>query len=301
MNFIITSKCNKNCNFCFATKGDKKMFLDDYEILADMADGIKILGGEPTLHPQFSEFINLKNKKDITLISNLIFGKDVLESIKNSNVRWILANCSYLDEKNIEIFTYNYVMLSQHLMITCGMTIEEDVSTEYYIEYLKKLRKYFKISSFRISLNFPGSESKKNEKMYVNNKAMGAKIIEVVKVADELNDLQELIVDCFMYPCMFEDIEFYKKYLSTRNCSNKERGFPMDVLPDMTCLYCYPTSDKIKIDLKTKNLNTYNSMNLERDLQKIYLDLNRNKKLPDECVNCEYFDYCGGPCLGLYN
>lgn len=296
MNFIITEKCNKNCNFCFAEKNNTDMYLEDFLILANLFP-VKILGGEPTLNPQFSNFINID--KEIILISNLIFDEKILLAIiKAENITGILANCSYLDKENMKTFAFNYSTLSQYKRdIAGGITIEDYVPLEYYIDYMTELRRHTRISSLRISLNFPNVKSYKDPNMYVNNKKLGSKIIEVIKTFDKLNNLNSLFVDCFMYPCMFEDIEFYNKHLKNINCAgNNNRGFPLDVLPDMTAIYCFPTADKIRIDLKTKN----NIFDLEKELLEKYKSLSDKRELPTECKVCKYFKECNGPCLALY-
>lgn len=67
---LITHKCNANCPTCFnkSIRHGAEMSLDDFVCLADyLAESgvqrIKIMGGEPTVHPCFSEIICYAQKR----------------------------------------------------------------------------------------------------------------------------------------------------------------------------------------------------------------------------------------------
>ncbi len=65
----ITNICNLDCTFCHKTKRDKKlMSLDEFNILTDKLQGkAKFLYfhlmGEPTIHPNLSDFIKISKQK----------------------------------------------------------------------------------------------------------------------------------------------------------------------------------------------------------------------------------------------
>ena len=72
----ITNKCNLNCPICFAKSSDseKEIFrsLEEIEFMLDKVveaegqpDIIQLSGGEPTIHPQFFEILDLAKKKPI--------------------------------------------------------------------------------------------------------------------------------------------------------------------------------------------------------------------------------------------
>ena len=59
----ITSLCNRNCSYCFGPKNIALLSLSDiYKIIEALVGygtkQIGITGGEPLLHPFFSEIIN---------------------------------------------------------------------------------------------------------------------------------------------------------------------------------------------------------------------------------------------------
>ncbi|MFW6002588.1 MAG: radical SAM protein, partial [archaeon] len=124
MNLILTTSCNKGCPYCFATSvreeyGKSVMDMETFNTLLDKIENsknsrAKLLGGEPTLHPQFVEFLDeiIKRKVPTTLISNFLFSDKVrdkiIEAIKHVPIDF-LVNATNLDEKNlIDIWSENY-------------------------------------------------------------------------------------------------------------------------------------------------------------------------------------------------
>ncbi len=65
-NIIFNSYCNRNCIYCFAKKKNegsyKQLSLDNLVIICDFLEksnikNVTVLGGEPTLHPEFTLFL----------------------------------------------------------------------------------------------------------------------------------------------------------------------------------------------------------------------------------------------------
>ncbi len=102
MNILLTTKCNKKCNYCFASSLPKEdMGLDQIDYLLNFPDfsqltKIGILGGEPTLYPFLYEVISkirqVNNNVVIYLFSNCENSPAILEKINDSNVV-LVANC----------------------------------------------------------------------------------------------------------------------------------------------------------------------------------------------------------------
>ena len=97
MNLLLTTVCNRKCKYCFAKN---KVCYGDNELIdrfisiknvkkvmhfltASKEKNISILGGEPTLHPQFYE-INLFNNEQfiINIFTNGIFSSHTIDVIK---------------------------------------------------------------------------------------------------------------------------------------------------------------------------------------------------------------------------
>ena len=94
MNILITTRCNKNCSFCFINDerdSRKDISLSDFKFCLDFAsksniDSLYLLGGEPTIHPMFDQLIEMtaNNGFKITLLSNFIFTEKISSVINSS-------------------------------------------------------------------------------------------------------------------------------------------------------------------------------------------------------------------------
>ena len=108
-NIAIVNYCNLKCPYCFAEdmiqEDNAFMSLENYNKLLDFilkspTDRVGILGGEPTLHPQFKEILQITNDKcqdrKAVLFSNGIELEKFLPDLNNIGV---LIN--YNDPKNL--------------------------------------------------------------------------------------------------------------------------------------------------------------------------------------------------------
>ncbi len=93
-NLIISRACNQSCSYCFATgaeAGRQPEFMSaaSFERCLDFLDrsGIqqaRFLGGEPTLHPQFAEFVRRVRErgKMIVVFTNGLMPRAALEALE---------------------------------------------------------------------------------------------------------------------------------------------------------------------------------------------------------------------------
>ena len=323
MNLILTKKCNKGCPYCFAHQSrveDPNCEMNLNQVLAIIEkykdSSIKLLGGEPTCHPQFMEIIDsiLEKRKGITLISNFLFNDKIKNFIikkisQGANIHF-LVNSTDLDVRDrIKIWSNNYrdiynllYSLDKVENISCGITIYEKNDVEYYIQYLDFLYENVpNIERLRISINFPGDEDKKDVYSIINNKTLGNIILCIFEWC-----VQHHITpspDCILFPCLFnnkEEFKFIQRY-SSKDLRFKcgYNGAPMDVFADGTVSYCYPL--KNVIDLKMKE---YNSVSEIQSALNVEYQISKSKIcLPEECSNCEFkkCGMCEGPCLAFYH
>lgn len=97
-NIEVASICNLSCSFCFAKKhledsrakpaDSSYITLDDFEKRLDfldksMIEQVRLIGGEPTLHPKFPELIHMarSRNKQIVIFSHGLIPKRALHSI----------------------------------------------------------------------------------------------------------------------------------------------------------------------------------------------------------------------------
>lgn len=323
MNIAITSKCNKGCNYCFAkesmdsfNKQDNNiMELDTFESILQKhnSDHLKLLGGEPTLHPQFEELLNLclRYNKKVTLISNFLFNekkKNIIRKYYGNVINSFLINSTDLDvgsrlekfKSNYnDIYTMLYNIDEEHRM-SCGLTIDESKDLGYYVNYINYLKEnLLNIERMRISLNFPGSKDKKEDFYFLSNKNLGSLYVMLSKHLVDSNILPSC--DCIIYPCMFENKEHFKyvkKFVD--KTKTKCLSSPFDVFLDKSISYCYPLKDTIRLNFD----NYRKTSQISEDLNTRYTSIRSLQKqnIPDICKKCAFYDNdCHGPCMGFYN
>jgi len=321
VNLIITKRCDKGCPYCFAShtrnisdKDDVDMSFETFTEMLDKAmpnSHPKLLGGEPTSHPEFKLFIDelLKRKLNFTLISNFLFNETIrniiIEASKKVEVSFLINSSNLEDVKGrFDLFANNYNAIYEHLYkddkeeaMSCGITFENNKTSEYYIDYMQKLNeKLSGIERFRISIANP--ETKKEDFFILNNKELGKKFLTVTQTAITLGFTPSL--DCIIYPCMFENKEewkYIKKFLA--KIRTRCEGCPTDIFPDGTASYCYPLKESIKVDTrKYKTIDqVFDDMNMR------YRILEDRVTHPDKCKNCPFkkINMCNGPCLAFFD
>lgn len=320
MNFIITSNCNKGCSYCFAA-GDRThdiksdMSIEQFNKFIDRthtSNKIKLLGGEPTQHKKIIEFLNIlkERNRDVILITNLLFNDEILNFLldytKNNRINFLI-NSTDLDSKGrMKLFSKNYNALynsayefDREEQMSCGITIDNNLSLEYYLNYLDYLRKNLSnIERLRVSISFPGSKEDKGPEKLINNKELGAKVLAVVYKAVSMGITPN--IDCIVVPCLFnnkEEEKYIRKF--SDNARYKCDGAPTDIFTDETASYCYPLRETVKVEIdKYKNLGQ-----VSEALRIKYNILKANITLPEACKSCIHreLNRCEGPCLGFYD
>jgi len=323
MNFIITTSCNKGCPYCFANEANKssdvkEMSLELYKKLLDKIKDtnipIKLLGGEPSSHPLFKEFVReaLNRNRQIVIISNFLFNEDVLNyllSVVHTGKISFLINSTSLDVGNrIDVFKKNYNAIFSLLYsidleenMSCGLTLERDRDVLYYLEYIDFLIKHIKkIEKLRISIDFPGNKSDKNDFYFLKNKKLGETFLILSRKAIDIG--ANYSVDCIIFPCMFDNKEEYKLIKKfTERLSTFCNGVPSDIFPDETVSYCYPLKESIVVNSKN-----YDNLQLAAEELKLRYEILEDEYtdlLPEDCIKCEFRkkQICKGPCLGFFD
>lgn len=333
-NIILTHACNKGCSYCFAretrdihiTPGavstDVHMSLEMFKSILDkhtanlppgQSGRVKLLGGEPTQHPQFDEILALCYERsiDVTLISNFLFSKEVRDTIlKYLEVRpmHFLINSTELDQKNrMETFKENYNEIYKFLYarnaednMSCGLTIDHEIDVTYYVNYIDYLKSnLIAIEHMRVSLSFPGDADKKNKFFFINNTKLGDALVFITKKLLDANIPANL--DCINFPCMYESKEeakFVKKFLdgSDKHICGMGPG-PTDYMPDGTAIYCYPNANTVIDATKLKS-----DAAVQESLRMKYQIARAMVTLPEACEECgaRKAGQCEGPCLGFF-
>jgi organic radical activating enzyme len=333
-NIILTHACNKGCSYCFAkeirdshTRAELPSSINmTLEMLGSIIDKhltnqqnnqppmIKLLGGEPTLHPQFENILSMcyERKIGITLVSNFLFSKEkrdiILKFLKTRAISF-LVNSTELDQKDrMDVFKENYNTIYKYLYernaesnVSCGITLDPDTPIEEYVKYIDFLKSNLvAIENMRVSLAFPGGSDKKGNFFFLKNTKVGDSLVFITKKLMDENIPANL--DCINFPCMYEtkeEAKFVRKFLhgSEKHVCGLGPG-PTDYMPDGSAIYCYPNANVSVDTTKFKS-----DAAIQEALRMKYQIARSTISLPKECQGCKYLggNECEGPCVGFFS
>lgn len=161
----VTNKCNLDCSFCIKNDRPLKFIsIDDYKIILEkLKNYTKYLyfhvSGEPLLHPNINELINIGSKD---FFINITTNGYLINRIKdNYNIRQINISLHSYDTKyNISLDNYlnNIIEVIKTLQDTTYFSLRFWVDNEYNKEIIKKLEEVFNTNielknGFKISHN----------------------------------------------------------------------------------------------------------------------------------------------------
>ena len=308
MNVFVTNKCIKHCSFCFNTKMDGEE--PSLEKLKDYVDRIppgmpaKLLGGEPTLHPEFSNLLRhcLSSNRQVMLFSNLLTDHRTWKEVADLTIGCqpgqfsLVANSTELYGERWKTFRENLELFRNHgkAKVTFSYTIGEAFDSSCIdFDYLKE---FLKGGSHEVRLScqmpFPGSES-----IVIGNEKLGANVVEFMdKLGEDL--FQRVNFDCLLLPCWFSEND-WAKYKFLRNDNGQFcKAAPFDVFVcNDAAIYGLCCQD---IECSIDDVKTIDVAKVTNRLTNRYHAHELALGVPKICRECRYFgDECGGGCLPM--
>lgn len=307
MNISINNVCNNNCSYCFQSTYNNKdeakyITLEHYEKILDFLNHtmpeIRILGGEPTLHPQIIEIVKLTIEKGYypLLITNLLINdKNVLiELSKIKNLVWFV-NGTHSDltfplfEKNLK-FLLNVPNIQLGISFCLTENNDENQKVLDRISYLCNKYENYTLN-FRIS---PASPNDGNYKI-INYSDWYKKIINVIESFHNF-----MVFDCPLTFCALDKqtaLELFTSPALVRNCYEmlySKCAGALDILLDDKLYLCnsyrdigVPIFDYPDFDSCYGALMFY----ISQDIQ------GKNYEYCDK--NCKHFVECNGFCPAI--
>lgn len=299
-NIMITSRCNLSCSYCFANKlvnqnDASDITIDDfnYAINFSTSNGptnIGIIGGEPTLHPNFGLFLQSLIDNDkvnrITVYTNGIQLDQYISLLAHPKI-FILFNCN--TSPNINQFQYQKLVThidhfySQSKQMTLGVNIfDNDVDYTYIFELAKQYHQLM----IRISLVIPTIDicTKYSYHDYFLSKK--DKLLQLIELAKQYKI--QLSFDCDAPPLC--EIKNFKNVIIPHTCRPN-----IDITQKLEAIRCFGTSHICKVNIKDfTDLNTLKQYFIKN------IDECVNKDMPKkECYHCmEYRIFnCHGGCI----
>ncbi len=304
-NISITSSCNRSCSYCFAPKTippEKTMhphmpiktFIKSLDFLARSGiDQARLMGGEPTLHPDFPELIAHIISRGLKLLvfSNGFMPESSLSAILNTpeDQVVVLANVTEIYENDHSKQQLFSVLSKLGPRVMPGINIHSpQVRPDFLISLIESLNLS---KTIRLGLAHPVLSGKNHflhPKYYTH---VGRTLVPFILTAAEKGIGIEF--DCGFVPCMFPDHEL--NFLKNTFKDIGKRCNPvLDILPDGTFIPCYPLAGMFR-QAPGKNDDAQSMRSLFESRIKPYRSLGIFK----ECSICNMkaSGECTGGCL----
>lgn len=318
-NIILTSYCNLHCPYCFAdtmikTEDIKNISIEQFKkTLNWLADEEKIglIGGEPTLHPQFQEILKVVNDYSanrespcqFVLFTNGIYLHKYLNYIPqnmsiliNLNQPQAMTTTQYSDMiNNINTLSRMGWFNNKHGIrkATIGCNICQEID-DY--SFLWNVVKRFHLPAIRMSVVAPTkTEQLNNKEEYYE--MMKPKFLQFVRDAKLSGTL--LSPDCNQIPpCYFtkEEIDEINEAIVPEEQFDYPKCEPVvDVSIDFTAAGCFGCYERVDCN-KFSNVNEFYRYIL---FKAMYPKIMGN--CTGKCKGCEEFDLmkCQGGCLAF--
>ena len=307
-NLSITTLCNKTCPYCFAEDSrqpysKKGAFMSEavfdaaLEYLARSGiDQVRLLGGEPTLHPQFNRMVDkaLERGFQLMIFSNGLMPPKVRERLRRidpGEVVILLNTIHPLEADPRRMRRQQRTMEILGPRVMPGVNIySRQQELDYLLPYVEQYRL---IREIRLGIAHPVlSEANVflHPKFY---KEIGLKILDLLHKARALDI--ELGFDCGFVPCMFP--EAAAEELGELLQRTGSRCHPiLDLLPDGNFISCYPLNNLLKLPLQA---DTHAQQLMETFEEK--LAPYRRFGIYDHCAGCPLLQqsYCNGGCTAF--
>lgn len=308
-NIAILNYCNLKCPYCFANEFiEEKKQLITFEQLdeilnwlgkSEQVSRVGIIGGEPTIHKNFSE-IMLKTKafakehnSRVCVFSNGILLGDYARLF--DPVATVLVNVNhpdivgYSNWNQINMTLKRFAAAGNHNNISLGINLYPDmIDFDYIVELANKFRyKKIRCSYVAPTCNYKGVDK---DEYYLNAKTT---FLDFVTLCDKYNIKVNL--DCNNVPeCYFteEELDTLKdKVEGWKNLCNPV----VDITPDMHGTACFGAYDLV-------DLHQFSNL---QEAETYFLN---NKIIPKReannagaCSNCTKFsdNTCQGGCLAF--
>jgi MoaA/NifB/PqqE/SkfB family radical SAM enzyme len=312
-NIILNSYCNRNCIYCFAQKKNqgpyKQLSLDNLVKICDFLENsdihqVNILGGEPTLHPEFNLFLSYLISRGffITIFSNGMIRKPVLKKIKETIDEWALDykrlklvlninEPKYRTQNEDRMEKTTFRTLNRHIGLSFNI-FEKNCDMNFLVDLI---RDFELIPRIRLGLAAPIMGRHNIFLPLEDYRFIARKIIRLSERCQK--HAIDFGFDCGFPLCIFTDAEIGKLYKHMTRLQFVCDPV-LDIDADLNVIYCYPLSE-----YQTLKLSDF------KHVSEIYDHFNgclkeddKRKGIFPECLDCQYRlrGRCAGGCKGHY-
>jgi len=312
MNLIINDTCNRACPYCFArskvglSDGPAREFgkdisLDNFERYLDFhvrsaMPLLKLLGGEPTLHPEFLELLRRAHARGLQILvfTNGLWPRKIRDGIQAIPLdKWKLKFVFNVNEPHLQPAAQLHLVMECMKIAgpqgLCGFNIyREDFDLQFIPGLIDAAGM---IRDVRLGLASPifGTDNSFVQPEYF--KAMGLRLLDQLQKLEQQNVLGTF--DCGFPLCMFPEDSLGALTLISRGFHSL-CDFPIDVGPDLMAWPCFPLSNVENLPL----LDFADASELRDRFSRQLAGMRRIGAL-DACLGCKYLErqQCNGGCV----
>jgi len=157
LDFFINNKCNLNCSYCTVDNTINKNYDFQNMKLINFKDFdvINVLGGEPTLHPEFTDIIQYvyKFNKNIVIFSNG-FNIKKLKNIDDLNLKFFITfhyDSRFSIKKYETIYNFDFKTKTEYHII---LHPENKILLKYFNKNYKKEKPIYVLNNYFEKLDF---------------------------------------------------------------------------------------------------------------------------------------------------
>ena len=305
-NLIITNRCCANCDFCFAAESRTRLLQDGHTDMSEaefrscldrvLASGIRelrLLGGEPTPHPKFADFVRLGIEAGcaITVFSNGVIPAPALDALTalDPEICTVVINWTAAIRSEDKSFRH-HTLKSLGPRAQMGLTVTSPDFSSSVRGAITMIKAFDLRKAVRVGLAHPtwnGANRSIHPKRYP---VIGRKLLEESFQTARYGVAME--ADCGFVRCMFGDqydqlVENGFRYIS--HCSPV-----LDLCTGGTILPCFALSDLLPADA-----GSFPDLNAAYKWFEDRLKPLHTFGIYPECTDCPFFEteICCGGCL----
>lgn len=303
-NLMLTNYCNYRCPYCFgmdmmapkvpAKVMSRETFTGILDWLdKDRGDGvIHLMGGEPTLHPEFEWVVEQCIERDynVTIFSNLATDNAPILADKLSilPIHWVVnvnnpAKWTDKQRRNIESAL---AILGKNASITFNIMPDEDES--WALELCDRFNLCYELKIGFILPTYSGSNMSLRDDQYAK---VAEKTVALAKQVYERGG--RLMYECGIPTCCFTDEQLGQlwRYKSKLHSGCRSR---LDIAPDGEIFYCLPMAE-----LGKRHYSTFENYKNATDWFERRYAPYRMLGRTEQCAECMLFNprECNGACL----
>lgn len=322
-NIAITAHCNLKCPYCFAstmieTQQENNISFETLDKILDWLEPsaskntalkIGVIGGEPTLHPQFIDILNridewcqsFRIKRHVLFTNGIIlhrYMQDIPNSTQillnyNSPTGMTADQAKQLEKTMHEIGRLGWFLLDEqgNAKVTLGLNLCQEIDD--YSFFWDAVDKY-NVQMLRVSVTAPiHFEALKDKFTYYES--LKPKFLEFVKQM-HLRPGPTLTLDCNQIPtCFFTKEEIHLIDSQATRFVNKVCSPVIDITPDFTASSCFGAYKEVNCE-DFKDLDQLNTFMIHKAIVPM-VELNNDGRCKD-CREHEFLS-CQGGCLAF--